>query len=111
MSKSHSHLGREARTVQIMVRLYCHQQHGTSQALCGDCTALVAYANKRLAKCPFQANKPTCAKCTVHCYRADMRERMRAVMRYAGPRMLLHHPLLALHHLMDSLFRRVPEYR
>jgi len=32
-----------------------------------------------------------------------MRERIRAVMRYAGPRMLWRHPLLALLHLADGL--------
>ncbi len=37
-----------------------------------------------------------------------MRERVRAVMRYAGPRMLLCHPILALLHLRDGLTRRRP---
>ncbi|MDR2525428.1 MAG: nitrous oxide-stimulated promoter family protein, partial [Oscillospiraceae bacterium] len=34
------------------------------------------------------------------CYRADMREKIRAVMRYAGPRMLLHHPVMAIRHFI-----------
>ena len=41
-------------------------------------------------------------KCPVHCYEAAMRERVRQVMRYAGPRMLLRHPILALLHLRDE---------
>jgi len=28
-----------------------------------------------------------------------MREQIRAVMRYSGPRMLLHHPLMTFHHI------------
>ena len=32
-----------------------------------------------------------------------MRARIREVMRYAGPRMLLSHPLMALRHLLDGL--------
>lgn len=32
-----------------------------------------------------------------------MRERVKQVMRYAGPRMMLKHPLLALQHLFDLL--------
>jgi hypothetical protein len=32
-----------------------------------------------------------------------MRERVREVMRYAGPRMLLHHPWLAICHLVDGI--------
>lgn len=37
--------------------------------------------------------------CPVHCYKRDMRERMRQVMRYAGPRMLWVHPVAALRHV------------
>ena len=59
-------------------------------------------AERRLEKCPFAEEKPTCVKCPVHCYEAVMRERVRQVMRYAGPRMLLRHPVLALLHLRDE---------
>jgi hypothetical protein len=31
-----------------------------------------------------------------------MRQRIRAVMRYAGPRMLLRHPGMAIMHLFDG---------
>ncbi len=31
-----------------------------------------------------------------------MRERVRVVMRYAGPRMLFRHPILAVRHLLDE---------
>lgn len=48
-------------------------------------------------------NKPTCAKCPVHCYNARRREQIRQVMRYAGPRMLIYHPRLAILHLIDGL--------
>jgi hypothetical protein len=47
----------------------------------------------------------TCAKCPVHCYRPELRERIRAVMRYAGPRMLFRHPRLAILHLWDRVKR------
>jgi len=99
---------REARTVEAMIRIYCHGVHGTPEGLCDECTALAAYARQRLARCPFGALKPTCAKCPIHCYAPGMRERIRAVMRYAGPRMLLRHPLLAVGHLVDGM-RRAPE--
>ena len=54
----------------------------------------------RLAKCPYQEDKTTCAKCPVHCYKPSRREQIRAVMRYAGPRMLLRHPRLAFYDLV-----------
>ncbi len=95
-------MAREARTIEAMVGLYCHAHHDRSEGLCGDCAALLAYARERLARCPFQEGKTTCARCPVHCYKREMRERVRTVMRYAGPRMLLRHPILTVLHLLDG---------
>lgn len=95
-------IAREKRTVAAMAALYCRRQHGTRHGLCPDCRELLDYAHRRLERCPFQADKPICARCPVHCYRPDMRRRIRALMRYAGPRMLLYHPVLALRHLLDG---------
>jgi predicted amidophosphoribosyltransferase len=89
--------------VAAMIRLYCHGVHGTSAGLCADCGELLVYANRRLDACPFQEGKTTCAKCPAHCYQPRMRDGIRAVMRYAGPRMLYRHPVLAVRHLLDSL--------
>jgi hypothetical protein len=93
---------REKRTVSSMITLYCRGRHGSTGNLCPECAELQAYALQRLEKCPFAPEKPACANCTVHCYKPGMRERIREVMRYAGPRMLLRHPYLALMHLLDS---------
>jgi len=103
-------LKREWRTIDAMMALYCRKLHGGRRgALCPDCEELRAYAEKRLTLCPFGDGKPTCANCKVHCYRPEMRERVRAMMRFAGPRMLLAHPYLALlHQLVDSR-RPAPE--
>jgi hypothetical protein len=95
-------MAREARTVEAMVRLYCRGQHGTRNGLCSQCAVLRAYALERLGRCPFQEGKTACARCPVHCYRPDMRAQIRAVMRYAGPRMLARHPWLTLYHLLDG---------
>lgn len=92
---------RERATIRTMIRMYCRDRHGTD-SLCDACAALDRYATRRLERCVFGAAKPTCANCTVHCYRADMRERVRTVMRYAGPRMLLRHPVLAIMHTIDG---------
>ncbi len=101
-------MSREERTVEAMIDLYCHTQHaevGGNGNLCPECQALQDYARLRLQKCPFQAGKTTCAKCPIHCYQPDKRAEIRTVMRYAGPRMLLRHPILALFHLADGLRR------
>ena len=76
------------------------------QDLCSSCAELLEYAFCRLERCPFGAEKPTCARCPVHCYKPAFRTMIKAVMRYAGPRMLYRHPVLALLHQIDSFRRR-----
>jgi len=103
LTNHHPRMTREARTIDVMIHIYCHDHHGIrGSELCPDCAELMSYAGLRLEKCPFQENKTTCARCPVHCYRPAMRDRIKAVMRYAGPRMLLRHPVLALLHLLDG---------
>jgi len=93
---------REKRTVAAMISMYCRGRHGSRKELCPTCADLLAYARRRVDGCPFGEEKPTCANCPIHCYRADMRQRIREVMRYSGPRMLLRHPVLAFLHLIDG---------
>jgi len=95
-------MAREARTIRVMIEMYCSDVHGASGALCPECAELSAYAIARLRRCPFQEGKTTCAKCPIHCYKPEMRERVRVVMRYAGPRMTYRHPVLAVRHLFDG---------
>jgi predicted amidophosphoribosyltransferase len=98
----HPRMDRESRTVEAMIAIYCRGHHGTRLQLCSECDELLAYARERLNKCPFQEGKTTCAQCPVHCYKPAMRDRIRAVMRYAGPRMLARHPILTLFHFIDG---------
>jgi hypothetical protein len=94
---------RELKTIETMVRMYCRgHRHQGRAPLCSDCGALFEYAKRRLERCAFGDAKPTCANCVVHCYKADMREQMRVVMRWAGPRMMLRHPVMAIVHLIDE---------
>lgn len=97
-------LAHEVDIVRKMIALYCRGMHGTPDSqLCMDCLSLAIYAAQRTERCPFGVDKPTCAKCSIHCYKTEMREQIRQVMRYAGPRMLFHHPILAVHHLLGDL--------
>jgi len=94
---------REFKTISAMLLMYCkahHAPHGA--ALCPDCGELHDYAERRLERCVFGQAKPTCAKCTVHCYKPAMREQIRQVMIWAGPRMLWRHPVLAVWHLIEG---------
>ena len=91
----------EKKTVRHMIELWCRKNHGCPE-LCGECRELLDYSLVRLDRCKFGNDKTKCHKCPVHCYRPDMRERIRAVMRFSGPRMLLHHPLEALRYLVSK---------
>lgn len=102
-------LQREYQTVATMIGLYCRGHHRAAApggALCVACEELRDYAERRIVRCPFADDKPTCAKCLVHCYKPDARDRIRQVMRYAGPRMLLHHPWMAARHYWDEWTRK-----
>jgi len=100
----------EKRTVFCMIRLWCrHQKHEaipnkkgakTVKDLCPDCFNLYAYAEKKLSNCRYGLEKPVCSSCNTHCYQSGKREDIRQVMRYAGPRMMVHHPLRALVYLI-----------
>ena len=85
-----------------MMGIYCHGLHKTTSGLCPECDELLSYAMQRIHNCPLKENKTTCAKCTVHCYKPAMRERIRDVMRYAGPRMIYKNPILTIYHLFDG---------
>ena len=75
--------------VSEMIALYCRKQHKTPKGqLCPACQELQDYALARIDKCPFMETKTFCSACKVHCYKPAMREQIRAVMRWAGPRML-----------------------
>ena len=106
---------REARTVELMIRMYCRDHHSPAQrssgsrrdrVLCPDCAILLDYSLLHLHRCRFGGEKPTCDRCSVHCFSPDMRDRIKTAMRYAGPRMTYRHPYLAVRHLMDR--RRLP---
>ena len=100
------HLARERLTMLKMVGIYCAAHHdGTRDAPCPECAKFLDYAEVRLEKCPYGADKPTCSNCPVHCYKPAQREQVRKIMRYAGPRMLLRHPILAIAHKLDG-FRK-----
>lgn len=92
-------IAREKRIVELIIRLYCRKKEKNG-ALCSSCEALLNYAHERLDHCPFGEKKGSCKNCTIHCYKPAMREKMRQVMRFAGPRILLYAPWETIRHLL-----------
>lgn len=94
----------EKRIVADMIALYCRKKHNSSE-LCPECKALTEYAFRRSELCPYKEEKTFCSQCKTHCYSSQMREQIRKVMRFSGPRMLFYHPIAALRHLYYSKIR------
>jgi hypothetical protein len=110
MQGKHRRIIREEKTLKAMVSIYCRDHHKPSAHLCEECSELLHYSCRQLEKCPFQETKTTCGNCRIHCYNPRMREKIRNIMGYSGPRMAYRHPLLALLHFFDG-FRKKPESR
>ena len=93
----------EAQSLRTMVRMYCKHEGHCTHGLCADCAQLMEYAEQRIRSCPYGESKPACRKCSTHCYRNDMRQVIRKVMRSIAPLMPLRHPLVSVHHLIHAL--------
>lgn len=102
--------GDDLKTVKLMIDLYCRGKHKTEKGkLCEDCEELWRYVRYRRSKCPFGEEKPFCSNCRIHCYKPDMREKIREVMRYSGPRMIFYDPRAAWAHLTETVRRKKSE--
>ena len=83
-----------------MIELWCRKKH-CGVPLCEECRTLLDYSLARLDHCRFGEKKTKCHKCAVHRYKTEMRAKIREVMRYSGPRMILYHPLEALRYMIS----------
>lgn len=93
---------KEKDTIKLMINLYCNKKHKTkvdSEGLCDECIELLEYANKRLSLCKFGENKSSCSRCKIHCYKKDMRERVKEVMKFSGPRLIIYDPVELVRHM------------
>lgn len=94
---------KEKELVSYMITYYCHKKHKTKgKNLCSECSELNDYARLRSDKCPFMETKTFCSNCRVHCYKPDMKAKIKDVMRFSGPRMIFHHPIKAINHVIQT---------
>lgn len=101
----------ELYVIKEMIQIYCHKKHGHKHDLCEECQELLDYAAMRIDKCPFMEEKTFCNNCRVHCYKPDMRQRVKDVMRFSGPRMLFVKPHLVVLHEYHSIRHKIKERR
>lgn len=95
----------EKESVEWVIRFYCRKKHKQKE-LCGECQELLDYAYRRLERCPYMENKHFCSNCPTHCYKKDMRERIREVMRFTGPRLLWYRPNIAIKHMIETFKKK-----
>jgi hypothetical protein len=90
---------REKRTITAMISIYCRQHHN-QDTVCQECRGILEYAEKRIDRCMFGPGKPACKACPVHCYSPKMKEKVKEVMRFSGPKMIYKHPVMAILHII-----------
>ena len=94
---------REKKTIALMIDIYCQRKHGNKKGeLCDECKELLEYAHKRLSFCKFGENKSTCSRCPIHCYKKDMKEKVKDVMKFSGPRLIVHNPIELVIHALNK---------
>lgn len=87
----------EIKTLGVMIDMYCRRHHDVDKP-CESCRELFDYTRERTLKCPFGEGKPVCAKCKIHCYKPEMRVKVKEVMKFSGHKMISVHPMLAIRH-------------
>ena len=97
---------RDQQTIRLMIGLYC-RHHLHQQKPSAEYSDLAEYACQRLAHCRYNEHKPACKDCPVHCYKPEMRAKIRQVMRWTGPRMMFYSPYATLHHIIQCVMSRV----
>jgi hypothetical protein len=95
-------IAKEKKIVKLMIQIYSEGHDKKPLNENQKMQELLDYAYFRLDKCPFKDNKKFCSKCKVHCYKPEMRQQIKNVMRYAGPRMLFKHPILLFKHMLQK---------
>jgi hypothetical protein len=60
-------------------RLSCGNQDFPGVELCRDCANLLEYASRKRKNC-VKDPKPSCRNCDTPCYRAEYRDKIKAVM-------------------------------
>ena len=92
--------------VETMIHIYCDgncQREPGLKSLCSNCEKLLDYAVNRLEKCPKGDKKTSCGRCDTPCYCEPYKSQIRLVMKYAGPRMAVRHPIKTIKYVIDHL--------
>lgn len=103
--KELKHWEQEKKLIPQMVKIYCkgHKHERGEDELCPECRELLDYSLFRLDKCPFKKNKQFCSFCKIHCYKPDMKVKIKDIMKYSGPKLLFSHPIFSISHVVQMI--------
>ncbi|MEG1310918.1 MAG: nitrous oxide-stimulated promoter family protein [Romboutsia sp.] len=94
---------KEKKVIGLMINIYCKKKHCTKKGeLCDECLELLGYTYKRLDFCKFGEEKKFCSKCTIHCYKKDMKAKIKEVMKFSGPKLLFYKPIEVIKHIFEK---------
>ena len=95
------YLTKEKKTITLMINIYCKKKHKHKDGLCDECQELLKYAHKRLDFCKCGEEKSFCSKCPIHCYKKDMKAKVKDVMKFSGPRLIIYSPIQFFKHIFE----------
>lgn len=87
--KKEKRIKKDAKVLHAFIKTYCRENHAKkgvevlSGGLCADCQSVLEYSLKRNDKCPLDP-KPQCRDCKIHCYKPEMRAKMKEIMKFSG---------------------------
>ncbi|NLC65713.1 MAG: nitrous oxide-stimulated promoter family protein [Clostridium sp.] len=85
-----------------MIEINCKHKHLYNGSLCQECEKIKNYANMKIDKCPHMESKTFCSQCKTHCYDKLHRDKIREIMKYSGPRIIIFHPVATVKHIISS---------
>ncbi len=98
----------EKNIVNLMIKIYCRGNKHLDPP-CDSCSDLIDYVEEKIDICPFMETKTFCSNCAIHCYNDSMQKKIKKVMRYSGPRMIFHHPLMTINHAYQGIKYKIKE--
>lgn len=97
---------KEQEIVEKMIRIYCRKKHKSIE-LYEECQKLSDYTKQRTQHCPFIEVKTFCASCKVHCYKPQMRDKIKEVMKFSGKYLIFYYPKEVFLHIIDTIKHKI----
>ncbi len=97
---------KDRQTLEAIGFIYCRAHHldepKDAQGLCPSCREAIEGTLLKTLQCPYN-HAGNCQDCTIHCQRGESQARIKTIMAYAAPRMLLRHPVMTARYLGKKL--------